>query len=106
MQEAAQTGGLTSISDVVALGERNGVAVYEINGLKDQRLFGFIPVTTPVTVIVYQSLLILHTFYQKMSLRMVIPVANSFASGISAETGQTVSQEQSILSNIVDFLSF
>ena len=76
MQEAAQTGGLTSISDVVALGERNGVAVYEINGLKDQRLFGFIPVTTPVTVI------------------------------ISAETGQTVSQEQSILSNIVDFLSF
>ena len=75
MQEAAQTGGLTSISDVVALGERNGVAVYEINGLKDQRLFGFIPVTTPVTVI------------------------------ISAETGQTVSQEQSILSNIVDFLS-
>ena len=31
----------------------------------------------------YQSLLILHTFYQKMSLRMVIPVANSFASGIN-----------------------
>ena len=34
-------------------------------------------------VMIYQSLLILHTFYQKMSLRMVIPVANSFASGIN-----------------------
>ena len=31
----------------------------------------------------YQSLLILQVFYLKMSLRMVIPAANSFASGIS-----------------------
>lgn len=75
VQEAAQTGGLTSVSDIVALGERNGVPIYEIAGLRDQRLFGFIPVTTPVKVVV------------------------------SAETGQTVAQEQSLLSTIVDILS-
>lgn len=75
LQEAAQSGGLTSVSDVVALGEKNGVPVYEIAGLKDHRLLGFIPVTTPVTVVV------------------------------SAETGQTVAQEQSLLSSIVDILS-
>lgn len=75
LQEAAQTEGLTSVSDVVALGERNGVPVYEISGLRDHRLLGFIPVTTPVSVTV------------------------------SAETGQTIAQEQSLLSTMVDLLS-
>ena len=75
LQQAAKTGGLTSVSDIIALGERNGVAVYEIAGLRDQRLFGFISVTTPIKVVV------------------------------SAETGQTVTQEQSLLSTIIDFLS-
>jgi len=75
LQQAAKSGDLTSISGVITLGERNGLPVYEIAGLRDQRLLGFIPVTTPVKVIV------------------------------SAETGQTVTQEQSLLSNIIDFLS-
>ena len=75
LQQAAKSGDLTSISGVITLGERNGLPVYEIVGLRDQRLLGFIPVTTPVKVIV------------------------------SAETGQTVTQEQSLLSNIIDFLS-
>lgn len=73
--EQAQLGNLISVSDVIALGERNGVPVYEINGLRDHRLLGFIPVTTPVTVVV------------------------------SAQTGQLVTQEQSLFANIVDILS-
>lgn len=73
LQQAAQSGGLTSVSGVITLGERNGVPVYEISGLKDQRLLGFIPITTPVKVIV------------------------------STETGQTVTQEQSLLANIAVF---
>lgn len=75
LQQAAQSGGLTSVSGVIALGERNGVLAYEIAGLRDHRLLGFIPITTPVTVFV------------------------------SAETGQTVAQEQPLLSTIVDLLS-
>lgn len=75
LQQAAQTGDLTSVSGVIALGERNGVLAYEIAGLRDFRLLGFIPITTPVTVFV------------------------------SAETGQTVAQEQPLLSTIVDLLS-
>lgn len=73
--EQAQLGNLTSVSGVIALGERNGVPVYEINGLRDHRLLGFIPVTTPVTAVV------------------------------SAQTGQLVTQEQSLLASIVDLLS-
>lgn len=73
--EQAQLGILTSVSDVVALGERNGVPVYEINGLRDHRLLGFIPVTTQVTVVV------------------------------SAQTGELITQEQSLLANVVDLLS-
>lgn len=75
LQEAAEQGNLTSVSGVVALGERNGVLSYEIAGLRDFRLLGFIPITTPITVFV------------------------------SAETGQTVVQEQPLLSTIVDLLS-
>lgn len=63
------------MSDVVALGEKNGALVYEIAGLRDHRLLGFIPVTTPVSVVV------------------------------SAETGGVVTQEQSLLTTIVDLLS-
>lgn len=75
LQLAAQQGDVTSVSGVIALGERNGVLAYEIAGLRDFRLLGFIPITTPVTVFV------------------------------SAETGQTVAQEQPLLSTIVDLLS-
>lgn len=75
LEQAAEQGDLTSISGVVALGERNGVLSYEIAGLRDFRLLGFIPITTPITVFV------------------------------SAETGQTIAQEQPLLSTIVDLLS-
>lgn len=75
LQQAAKSGGLTAVSGVITLGERNGVPIYEIAGLRDLRLLGFIPITTPVRVIV------------------------------SAETGQTVAQEQSLLTNLIDILS-
>lgn len=75
LEQAAQQGDLTSVSGVIALGERNGVLAYEIAGLRDHRLLGFIPIATPVTVFV------------------------------SAETGQTIAQEQPLLSTIVDLLS-
>lgn len=71
----AQSGDITSVKDIVLLGERNGVPVYEINGLKEHKLLGFIPVTTQTTVFV------------------------------SAETGQPVAQTQSILANIINALS-
>lgn len=71
----ARLGNLTSVSDVVTLGERNGLPVYEINGFKDQRLLGFIPVTINRTVFV------------------------------SAETGQPVAEEQSLFASIIDLLS-
>lgn len=67
--------GITSVSDVITLGERNGVPIYEINGLNDHRLLGFIPVSLPTTVTV------------------------------SAETGEVLSQQQSPVAGIVDFLS-
>lgn len=75
LQQATQQGDLTSVSGVIALGERNGVLVYEIAGLRDHRLLGFIPVTTPVEIVVL------------------------------AQTGQVITQEQSLLANIVDLLS-
>ncbi|TSC86613.1 MAG: Uncharacterized protein G01um10147_825 [Microgenomates group bacterium Gr01-1014_7] len=68
-------GSVTSVSDIIALGEQNGVPVYEILGLRDQRLLGFIPVTTQVKVTV------------------------------SAQTGQLISTQQSVLANIIDILS-
>lgn len=71
----ARLGNIGSVSDIVALGERNGVPVYEIQGLKKQKLLGLIPVTTSKKVFV------------------------------SAETGEQIAQEQSLLANIVDFLS-
>lgn len=35
---------LTSVSQLITLGEKNGIPVYEITGISDQKLLGFIPV--------------------------------------------------------------
>lgn len=70
-----QLGNVTSVQDVIALGERNGLPVYEVNGIKEQKLLGFIPVSTEAKVFV------------------------------SAETGEPVAQEQTLLANAIDFLS-
>lgn len=66
---------VTSVADVVKLGERNGVPVYEINGLRDFRLLNFIPITLPVQV------------------------------SVSAQTGEVVDQSQSVITRIVDLFS-
>lgn len=71
----AKLGSLTSVSDIIALSERSGQVVYEINGLREQKLLGFIPITVSTKVFV------------------------------SAETGQMVAQEQSLVASIVDLLS-
>lgn len=71
----ASIGELKSVSDIISLGERNSLPVYEINGLKEHKLLGFIPVTTELKAIV------------------------------SAETGELIDQEQSILAKITALLS-
>lgn len=72
---ATDSSSLTSVADVVRLAEQNGAPVYQINGIRNQKLLGFIPVTTRVSVTV------------------------------SAETGELVTQEQSLFASIIDLLS-
>lgn len=67
--------GLTNVEQVISLGLRNGVPVYEITGVSDQKLLGFIPVA----------------------------IARDVA--VSTETGEVVSTNQSLLSSIFDLLS-
>lgn len=74
--DAVKTGNLASISQLILLGEQNGVPVYEINGISDQRLLGFIPIAIKKTVTV------------------------------SAETGTVVSTQQSLGNRILDLLAF
>jgi len=66
---------ITAVSQIINLGLEQGVPVYEIVGLKDHRLLGFIPVTTTVT------------------------------SQVSAQTGQVVSTSQSFIDSVIDFFS-
>ena len=73
---AVRTGEVSTLSQVVTLGERNGVQIYEINGLSDQKLLGFIPVTIPKTVT------------------------------MSAETGEVLSTQSSPVNRLIDLLSF
>ena len=73
--EAARTGTLTGVSGVVDLALRNNVPVYEINGLSNQKLLGFIPVVIPQKVVV------------------------------SAETGELVAAEKTPLNTLLDLLS-
>lgn len=68
-------GQVAALDQVITLGEANGVPIYEIQGLNENLLLGFIPVTTKATVIV------------------------------SAETGEVVSTTQSLIATIVEVLS-
>ena len=70
-----QQGGIETLDQVIQLSEQNGIPIYEIEGIKEHRLLGFIPVTTDVTVTV------------------------------SAETGEVIDTNQSFLDTIVDIFS-
>lgn len=67
---------LSSVDQIIALGEKNGLPVYEITGISDQKLLGFIPVKVEKEVTV------------------------------SAQTGEVVSTNISLASQILDLLSF
>lgn len=73
--DAALQNQVASASAIVELGVRNNIPVYEIPGIRDFRLLGFIPVSAPVTAVV------------------------------SAETGGLLATEQSLFTRIIDFLS-
>ncbi len=73
--EAARTGQATTVSSIIQLGLRNNIPVYEILGIRDFRLLGFIPISLPVTAVV------------------------------SAETGDLVNVDQPLTTTIVDLLS-
>lgn len=73
--EAAREGQVATVSGIINLGLRNNIPVYEIPGIRDFKLFGFIPVSTPVTAVV------------------------------SAENGQLITTDQPLITRIVDLLS-
>lgn len=66
---------LGALTGVVEIETRDNEIVYKIKGKKTHRMLGIIPVTTPVTAFV------------------------------STDTGLTVAKQQSILTNVIDFLS-
>ncbi len=73
--DLVRQGGVETLDQVIELSERQGVPVYEMQGIKIHRLLGFIPVTTDVNVTV------------------------------SAETGEVIDTNQSFLDTIVDIFS-
>lgn len=66
---------ITGLEDVIALGEKNGIPVYQIQGVSEQRLLGFIPVLIEKTVTV------------------------------SAETGEVAGTQQSVVDRVLDAVS-
>ena len=74
--ELATSGELTGVKQLVTLIDREGVSVYEIVGLSNQRLLGLIPVAVERTAIV------------------------------SAETGELVTVRESLLNRVIDTLAF
>ncbi len=70
------SGDLTGVKQLITLAEREGISVYEIVGLSNQRLLGLIPVAVERTAVV------------------------------SAETGELVTVEESWLNRVVDTLAF
>lgn len=73
--EGTSSATLSNIAEPLELETKNNVLVYKIKGKKEQKLLGFIPLTLPKTVFV------------------------------SAQTNNVVSQEQSVLAEVVDLLS-
>lgn len=73
--DLVRQGGIETLDQVIQLTEQDGVPIYEIAGVKDHRLLGFIPVTTDVVVTV------------------------------SAETGEVVETDQSFLDTVIDVFS-
>lgn len=74
--ENAATEEIQGVTDLVTLTERNGEPVYEIAGVSDQKLLGFIPVQIEQTV------------------------------AVSAETGSTVNTDKSLTATLLDLISF
>lgn len=68
-------GGIDTLDQVITLSELDGTPVYEISGVKDRRLLGFLPVTTEVTITV------------------------------SAETGEIIDTDRSLSDTIVTLFS-
>lgn len=68
-------GGIQTLGQVITLAQQDGAPVYEIQGVKEHRLLGFLPATTAVTVTV------------------------------SAETGEIVKETQPFLDRLIDILS-
>ena len=75
VRQLSLQGELTFINQVVELGVRDGLTVYEISGVKDFKLLGFIPISQPTTAIV------------------------------SAESGQLIETETTFLARVIDALS-
>lgn len=67
---------LSTVNEIIALGERNGIPVYEISGISNQKLLGFIPVKI-----------------QKIA-------------AVSAETGEVVSTNSPLTDTLLDLISF
>lgn len=74
--DAVLNNNLSSVSQIITLSEQNGVPVYEINGISDQKLLGFIPVSIDKKV------------------------------DVSAESGEVISTDISLGDRILDLLSF
>lgn len=73
--EQVRQGNVQTLGQVIELGVRNDVPVFVIQGIRERRFLGFLPVTTDVTVTV------------------------------SAETGEVVDTQQSFTDTVVDFFS-
>lgn len=72
----ATAGAAQVLASAIELAQRQGVPIYKIIGLRDQKLLGFIPVTTQVQV------------------------------AVSAETGAVVDTTQPLLDRVIDLLAF
>lgn len=73
--EEVRQGNIQTLGQVIELGVRNNIPIYQIQGIKQHRFLGFLPVTTDVTVTV------------------------------SAETGEVVDTQQSFFDAVLDFFS-